>query len=253
MLTLAAWNICHGGGRRLPRIILRLLDLDADVVALSEVRWPAAGQLIGILADHGWRWHAAARVGRGNGLLVLSRLPMCSEYGEHQKHAGHEEHGEHPPPTGGVRPSMLPCRCESGPGSPGRPLDLLAVHLPHEPRLRVAAWRGVERRARAATGDLAVVGDFNAPPRGHPALAKADAVAMGRLASLGVVRVPAADPDGVTWRGNLGSAEIDGAFVSGRLRDRVSSVRIVAEALDERESDHAPIRVEVLAAGEKRK
>jgi len=39
MTTLMAWNILHGGGRRrIPEIVLTLLDGAGDVIVINEYR-----------------------------------------------------------------------------------------------------------------------------------------------------------------------------------------------------------------------
>ncbi len=81
-MRLLTWNILHGGGRRMPRIALELLEIDADLIALCEYR-PGimGGQLRGVLADHGWKHqHATAdpgpNAGRRNALLIAARTPL---------------------------------------------------------------------------------------------------------------------------------------------------------------------------------
>lgn len=77
-LTILSWNLRHGGGaRNMPRIVLSLLDHNADVIALSEFRRTTGGQIAGALADHGWiHQHSTSPPAGANGLLIASRLPI---------------------------------------------------------------------------------------------------------------------------------------------------------------------------------
>jgi exonuclease III len=78
MPKLLTWNLLHGGGpRRMPLIVLSLLEHSADVIVLTEYRRTTGGQIAGVLADHGLAYQFCTDPPKGcNGILIASRTPV---------------------------------------------------------------------------------------------------------------------------------------------------------------------------------
>jgi endonuclease/exonuclease/phosphatase family metal-dependent hydrolase len=54
-MTHPSWNILHGGGTRLSRIVEEVSAYDADVIALTEYRTKPGAPLCAALAARGWQ------------------------------------------------------------------------------------------------------------------------------------------------------------------------------------------------------
>jgi exodeoxyribonuclease III len=79
-MRIVFWNICAGGGGRVPRLGARLRGWAPDVVGLCEFRGtPPSLALAAMLADHGLS-HQCTTADRAtpgaNGLLLASRWPL---------------------------------------------------------------------------------------------------------------------------------------------------------------------------------
>ena len=76
-MTLLAWNILHGGGTRLGRIVEEIAAYDADVIALTEFRTTPGLALRAALRERGWPLVETTNpAGNENGIAVFSRTPM---------------------------------------------------------------------------------------------------------------------------------------------------------------------------------
>ena len=68
-MKLLSWNIQHGGGTRVPRIIDAIAAHDPDVIALSEYRTKPGAIICAALAARGWRYiESTDPVGSDNGI-----------------------------------------------------------------------------------------------------------------------------------------------------------------------------------------
>src|SRR5689334_5370330 len=76
-MKLLIWNILHGGGNRLGRIVEEISAHDPDVVALTEFR-SIPGQLLrAAFRECGWQYfETTAPPGSENGIAVFSQTPM---------------------------------------------------------------------------------------------------------------------------------------------------------------------------------
>jgi exonuclease III len=76
-MKLLTWNIRHGGGARLARIVEEIAAHDADVIALTEYRTGPGRELCIELSDRGWpHVETTGGIGNANGIAVFSRTPV---------------------------------------------------------------------------------------------------------------------------------------------------------------------------------
>lgn len=233
-MKVLTWNILHGGGpRRLPDIVLALLEHDADVVVLTEYRRTLGGQLRGVLDDHGWRYQVSTEPPPGeNGVLIASRMAL--------------EAGESAP--GGPSGRLLQVHIRQ------TDTTVIAAHVPDRsaPGPRVACWRALLNLARARRDGLCVVlGDFNTG-RHHldePGATFTCTALLGELAALGYADAWRALNPGeraASWVSRAGNGyRIDSAYVSARLRP---ALRAAGYSHAERErgvSDHSVLVVDL--------
>jgi exonuclease III len=145
-LRIVAWNLLHGGGRRIPRLVDALLAHAPDVCVLAESRVERVGEVLGLLAAGGLGHTAATESPPGkNGILVASRRPFERA----------------PSPSGpGYAQRWLPLDL------PDAALRLAAVHVPPKVSIGVDAkaafWDALLGFARAERERPAlIVGDLN--------------------------------------------------------------------------------------------
>ncbi|MCB9844443.1 MAG: endonuclease/exonuclease/phosphatase family protein [Phycisphaeraceae bacterium] len=148
MLRMMTWNILHGGGaRRVPEIVLALLEHAPDVIVLTEYRVRVGGQLRAVLADHGWRHQVCSDPPDGtNGVLIASRLLLRPTHLN--------------PFPGRLGYRFVEAEVEDGSGA----WRLAGVHVPEERHStkKAQAWSLLARHAEAIGGvPAAIVGDFN--------------------------------------------------------------------------------------------
>ena len=80
-MRLLAWNIQHGGGARLARIIEEVSAYDADVIAVTEFRARPGVALCAAMKDRGLPHVETSRPAENqNGIAVFSRTPMRMRY-----------------------------------------------------------------------------------------------------------------------------------------------------------------------------
>jgi exonuclease III len=76
-VRLLAWNILHGGGSRLARIVDGVSAYDDDVIALTEFRGRPGVVLCAAMKDRGLGYVETTHpLGNQNGIAVFSRTPM---------------------------------------------------------------------------------------------------------------------------------------------------------------------------------
>jgi exodeoxyribonuclease III len=75
-VKLLAWNIQHGGGARLPRIVEEIAAYDPDVIAVTEFRTGPGVALGAALKERGLpNVETTHPTGNQNGIAVFSRTP----------------------------------------------------------------------------------------------------------------------------------------------------------------------------------
>ena len=76
-MKILTWNIQHGGGTRLPRIVEEVSAYDADVIALTEFRDGPGTTLRAALLERGWPYIETTNpTGNVNGIAAFSRTPI---------------------------------------------------------------------------------------------------------------------------------------------------------------------------------
>lgn len=263
-LRIATWNLRNfpDEGQDLPRLRARLQELAADVIAVQEVRDPAALQAL----MPGWGLALSEAGGRGGQRLgFLYDRSAVELVGAPREHAALAM-------GGAVRPGFSGyLRARDG----GPDFHVVVVHLKARAEgfaLRRAQWDALgEILKDVARGDddLVLLGDFNAtgPERGGPAeeLEALDA----RFGALGLRRVDNAAGCSVYWHGarrdawhepslldlvwigglrEAGDAGLEARALLHCARHRCAALRST-EAHPERDyvdlSDHCPVIVDV--------
>lgn len=76
-MRLLAWNIQHGGGSRIGRIVEEIAAYDAEVITLTEHRDRPGCALARELRERGWPYvETTGPDGNQNGVAAFSRTPM---------------------------------------------------------------------------------------------------------------------------------------------------------------------------------
>jgi exonuclease III len=76
-MTLLFWNIQHGGGARIPRIVEEITAYDPDVIGLTAYRLKSGEVLAKSLREGGWIYReTTAEPPNQNGVAVFSRTPV---------------------------------------------------------------------------------------------------------------------------------------------------------------------------------
>lgn len=230
-MRILTWNILHGGGsRRIPGILLAMLELRPDVVVVTEARRGFGGQLAGALADAGLPYALDTDPPRGtNGVMLIARHPL-------------ERVGVDAPAC--LRHRWLEARM------PDEGMTLAGVHLPEASRRtdHAAAWKfAIGRAGEGRDVGFVVAGDLNTWRDGpsHRPRNGASSRNLGRMAALGFVDAWSAAPPstcGTTWKSHTGSGyRLDYVLVSGGLAPRLRGVSSAPHVLGERLSDHVPV------------
>lgn len=228
----------------MPGIALTLLDIDADVIVLSEFRTSMGGQLRGLLADHGWRSQVCTDPPRGvNGMLIAARTPL-----------------EPLPPDPDVPESLRQRWVDAR--LPEWDLLVSGVHVPEVGRVtaHAAAWQFLLAMGRRRLDqDWVLIGDLNTGRRGEDSPAEAGRspceVVLATLLTLGYRDAwRASNPAGpmserdATWYSPDGRPyRLDAAIVSPRLHPRLGPLEHRQEAQQDGWSDHAPVVLTLLS------
>jgi exodeoxyribonuclease-3 len=241
-VCIVAWNILHGGGgRRMPEIVLSLLDHKPDIVVLTEFRPTTGGQIAGVLADIGLRSQLTTELKPGvNGMCIASRLPVVRIDGLMPAHPNRWL-GCHVPLLG---------------------LRIGGVHVPDASAgtARLEYWRDLLAVARAwcetpAGCHALFIGDLNSGRHGLDEEGRTFTLAsrLGELATLGyrdVYRDLHPDSRDFSWFSRSGNGfRLDGAWASPKLASAVRSVEYSQIERETRVSDHAMLKIRVDFAG----
>jgi len=228
-MTIAAWNILHGGGaNRTPEIGLALRALAPDLVVLSEFRPGRGGQLRAQLADGGLVHQLASPVDPSrNGVLIASRYELRASDERAPGSAGRWLAADVP------RLGMLVC----------------GVHAPDDttPAAKSAYWRFLVDLARKRRGERVIfVGDVNSGRRGQDGAGFANEALLGTILSLGFVdawRNKHPSSRERSWVSRLGEGRLDAAYLSAALADALVECRFEHGVREAGLSDHSALTV----------
>lgn len=241
-LCSVAWNILHGGGgRRMPEIVLALLEHRPDIVILTEFRSTTGGQIAGVLADVGLGSQLTTELRPGvNGICIASRLPLIRIDGLMEAHPNR----------------WLGCHV------PSLELSIGGVHVPDGSarNARLEYWRDLVDVARAWSREQdrcrsLLIGDLNS---GRHRLDEngrtfTQTSRLGELATLGyrdVYRDLHPESRDFSWFSRSGNGfRLDGAWASPALARTVRSVEYSQIERETRVSDHAMLKIRVDFAG----
>lgn len=234
-MRLLAWNILHGGSRRMPEIALALLEQAADVIVISEYRRTMGGQLRALLAEHGWEHQLCTEPHLGkNGMLLASRHRLV------------ERRAPVDPPVDGrwVHAHL-----------PGLPLDVIGIHAPDgqtDPTLQTAYWRYLLDTTRSLKDvPCVVLGDFNTGRHKADEAGKTFRCTslLGLLCTHGYAdawRLLHPQTREFTWFSHTGGGfRIDAAYITAPLTGGLRSASHVHALRQSGASDHAPIMIEL--------
>jgi exonuclease III len=243
-MRIAAWNIQHGGGRRVQGILRVLERVAPDVALLSEVRGTSPSRELArglrpLGLDH-LADTVSGRDPKSNRVLVASRHPLQVEDPGRDLLAR----------TG----RWLHCRVLATPC-----IEVVALHVPNRSSGIKYHFHDavVERMDALSARPILVAGDTNTGRRGldelSPFFNLREDEWFRRIADVGwhdVHPLTNGDERVCTWRSHTGGEfRLDQAFVSEPLRMRVQSIRHLwrTDGMPETEwpSDHAMVVVQV--------
>jgi exonuclease III len=240
-VRILAWNLLHGGGRRITGLAEAIVRHDADLCVLAESRRGRDRELLLLLEPHGYGNHVSTPVAeRRNGVLVASRLRLAAS----------------PAPAGELYAQRWLTLQVDG-------IELVACHVPPKISIGVerkqAFWDTLLGYARAHLADPAmIVGDLNtgAPYRDEHRATLYAADRFEELSRLGWVDA---------WRRFHGPTQkewswayprrpgygyrLDHAFCAPRLADGLRSCRYSHDERHARLSDHSILLVDVEPPG----
>ena len=241
MTRIVAWNVCGGGGKRVPAITSALTSLDPSIVVLSEVTEPRLDEWMVALAGLGLthQTHTVASVTETDpyGLIVATSRPQEAE------------------PW--VQPSPFPNRTVrvrvDG-------LSVTGIHAPDQPKPAAPfyAWLLAASPPPPDT-DAVLVGDFNADLDGEGiALARYFAPLVDSGWTHGLRHLHP-NGDHTSWWGHHRGFAIDHCLVSPALVPSLNRAEILAaiggvptagpglHMSDGTLSDHRPLLVDLVA------
>jgi len=221
---LLVWNIRHGGGSRLTRIVEALARHDAGIVVLCEYRRSTGAALRQALKGLGYGQATTTEPPQGrNGVLIAARRPFRQR---------------------GVLSGRVP--------DPYRMLDvefeelrLTGVYLPNLLR-KVPYWEAIVRSAARRRGRAALfVGDFNTTRHyvdeaGAVCMTSAYMDRIERAGFRDVYRDRHPDRREFSWYSHAGNGyRLDHAFGTPRLAATVAGVRYSHDERLDGLSDHS--------------
>jgi exodeoxyribonuclease III len=233
-MRLLAWNIRHGGGRRLSAIYDAVAGHRPDVVVICEYRGSTGPALRAALGEMGYRYATGVEPPPGrNGVLIAAREPIRGA----RVLTRHVE-----------EPYRL-VRAELACG-----LHVTGVYMPNLLR-KVPYWEAVLRAARRTRHHPAVfVGDFNTTRHfvdeaGDCCQTSAYMDHIERAGFHDAWRSRYPDAREFTWYSHRGNGfRLDHAFCSGGLMARVAEVRYSHEERERGVSDHSAMIVDFAGA-----
>jgi exonuclease III len=231
-LRLFAWNIRHGGGTRLSRIVAAIVQHEADVLVLSEYRGGESGErLRAALAAIGYvHVTAATPPSGGNGVLIAARQPF-------------DDGG---PLTDAVPEPYRIVRAYFG------ALRIYGVYMPNLLK-KVPYWEALiaALAAEPLQAEALAIGDFNTCRAyvDEPGAIDSCAHFMDGVAEIGFCDLWRRNyPDGreFSWYSTRGNGfRIDHAFLSPALAGRAGAIRYSHDERTSGLSDHSALLLDL--------
>ncbi len=232
-MKVIGWNIRWGGGARCGQISETLVNLDADVIVLSEYQPGTSAPLIASLGDAGWTHQVLSTPPhRYGGAAVLSKTPVSSQ--------------PLPPSMLGFEHRYLSVAV------PEHHVELRAVYAPLQKDPYAAFWSAMLADLKSAADQaVLVIGDLNAGASGI------DSPSPDFLCSDFFIQLPvcgysdlwrAANREGAreySWLGTVNPYRLDHAFGTARVADRLISCHYLHDVREAGLSDHSLLSVEL--------
>jgi len=229
MPTILEWNIRHGGGQRVPRILACLDRHQPDIIVLTEFRHNPGGEIIRAeLRAKGFAYQTAGEAGpRVNTLLVTAKLPFKASL-----------------PDQGFPDRLLALEFDD--------LVIVACYFPQREAKIPVFERLLALADQYRDSPALFIGDFNTgrhrlDEEGRTFVA---AEYMDRLEEHGLTDIWRHFHGGnrreYSWFSAKGNGfRIDHVFATGQLMGRVREVLYLQEEREEGVSDHAGLVVRV--------
>jgi exodeoxyribonuclease-3 len=245
-MRLLCWNILHGGGTRVDRIVEEISAYDPDVIAVTEYR---AGPGVGLLAamkERGLVYAATTNpTGNTNGIAVFSRTPLRCDRRCAAPRSARARWLDIDLPEYGFGASVLHIMA-AGSGK---------THPTNIAKLRF--WNAVLRAARTRLMEpFLFIGDWNTGAHRVDEAGKTYVCAehFCRLSEIGWTDTwRHHNPGGTEWtwystlkggvRGN--GFRLDHAFATPSLVPRITGCRYSHKEREARISDHSMVVVEI--------
>jgi exonuclease III len=235
-MKVLAWNIQHGGGKRVPRIAAAIASHAPDIVVLSEFRAAAGVELRGLLNAAGYPHLVAPDLKASqNGVAIASRWPLA--------------------PAADSPPSSVPATRWVEASVPGADMTVAAFYGPLENHRYDAWWRGVRAAVKLRMQrPFLLAGDFNTgmsvvdAPR-DPFYCANHFRALQRLGMTDAWRARNADVREYSWYSRRAGKDVNGfrldhALMSPALSQRLRSARYSHDERVPGSSDHSILLVE---------
>lgn len=237
-LRLLTWNLRHGGGKRVPEIVLSLLSHAPDIVALTEFHAARGGSVRGLLADAGLTHQLTSAIDPArNAILLASRVPIAPA-------ASDPDAANFPGGASRFLDAMLPTLG----------IALSAVHLPDDsrPTDKIASWQFLLSLARKR-GDFpwVVIGDLNSGRHGTDESGRSfrGTPLLGTFATLGMLdawRHLHPDSKERSWAHPArGSTRIDACYLSKPLHKCLKNSHFSHVEREGGVSDHSVLVVDL--------
>lgn len=236
-MRLLTWNLQHGGGRRIDRIVECLRPYEADVIVLSEFRNNEPGvALRARLKEEGYGHHSAPQAApRANTVLVAARSPF-----EAVTFPGQMAD----PALGDFTESVMLARFEG--------LNVFGLYLPGEERKRPVFDFLLDLPERYLEEDSVLIGDLNTG-RHHEDEAGATFVSAHQFDALleqgWIDAWRSRNPDAreFSWysRGHNNGFRLDHALVSPSLNYKATGTCYSHKEREEGVTDHSLMVLEL--------
>lgn len=240
-MRILAWNIQHGGGTRLARIVEEVSAYDPDLIALTEYRGRPGALLTAEFRARGWTFAETSRPsGNQNGIAVFSRLPIARRF----RCPVHRDYRERwldiDVPGAGFGIGVLHIMAAGSAKS--HPLNIAKLQF----------WETVLSAAkRRADEPFLFIGDWNTgahrlDEKGKTFVCAEHFLQLSACGWTDLWRYHNRDTTEWTWYSSFGNPfRLDHAFATAALSRRVTACRYSHREREARVSDHSIVIVDL--------